>query len=390
MCVRLAYCLQRFWFGGDSNDYVAIAKNLRFHHAFAFSDENGQLILTAFRPLLYPLLVSLTDGTIGDFRGLLLFQCFLGAATVVLTYLLAREICSRTTAIIAGLLLTFAPLTVHFTATVLGESLFTFVVITAVFLWRKRLFWAAGISFGMAALAKPIVFPFFVFLIFLAVLFPVLRKDWKQYLVMFAFALLTAAPWIVRNTLLLQTFTLTQSSGYGTNLLYGGIENPPWAGDILTDPLTRPVEGLNEIEQDRARMKTAINRITETPFEWLRVRVKQYPKLFFHSGDYIIGKYNAPVSQALQERNYLLVFIKFVFIFGGIAFYGLAIWGAICLGKNLLLLPHIFVFPIFLALIHLPMWIETRYFLPAVPLVCILAAFGGRKLLKKQNFIKIG
>jgi hypothetical protein len=34
------------------------------------------------------------------------------------------------------------------------------------------------------------------------------------------------------------------------------------------------------------------------------------------------------------------------------------------------------MFPVFGALIHLPMWIEPRYFLPMMPMVFIMAAVG--------------
>jgi hypothetical protein len=224
-------------------------------------------------------------------------------------------------------------------------------------------------------------------------IFPVIRKDWKNYLIMFALTLIISAPWMIRNSMLLDRVTLTQSSGFGTNLLVGTIDGPLWGGDIWTlinnDPILQPTEGLNEAEQDRLRMKTAIDRITENPTHWIKIRFKYYPKLFLDSGDYILGNYNIAIGQALRDGNYFVVLFKVVFILMNLLFYGLAVIGYILAERKILLLPYIFLFPIFLALLHIPMWIETRYFLPAVPFVCIISAFGIQQILIKQKIFNL-
>jgi len=59
----------------------------------------------------------------------------------------------------------------------------------------------------------------------------------------------------------------------------------------------------------------------------------------------------------------------------------LAIYGMFLERRRFVSLTHIILFPIFLCLIHLPMWIEGRYSLPMMPLVLILAARGIEGLL---------
>ena len=84
MSIRLFYTLQGFWTGGDSADYFDIAKNLAFHNAFAFSDLTGNFILTAFRPLLYPLLISsFWSANEPPIQTILILQILMGAATVL-------------------------------------------------------------------------------------------------------------------------------------------------------------------------------------------------------------------------------------------------------------------------------------------------------------------
>lgn len=86
--------------------------------------------------------------------------------------------------------------------------------------------------FGLVTLTRPVIFPFFIFLFALLVIFPIIRKEWKNYLILFVLALIVSAPWMVRNSLVFNKVTLTQSSGFGTNLLVGTIEVPLWGDDI--------------------------------------------------------------------------------------------------------------------------------------------------------------
>ena len=46
---------------------------------------------------------------------------------------------------------------------------------------------------------------------------------------------------------------------------------------------------------------------------------------------------------------------------------------------------YIWALPLFGALIHLPMWIEPRYFLPMMPMVFILAAVGLRNAVFRSS-----
>ena len=48
-------------------------------------------------------------------------------------------------------------------------------------------------------------------------------------------------------------------------------------------------------------------------------------------------------------------------------------------------LSHLTLFPIFLAMVSLPLWIEPRYGLPMMPLVAILSAVGFTRTLKFQS-----
>jgi 4-amino-4-deoxy-L-arabinose transferase-like glycosyltransferase len=87
-------------------------------------------------------------------------QSICGAASVVLVYLIAKDHFSHRVALLAALGATFAPMTVHYTAVILSETVFTFLLVLGVFFWGRNRGPAAGLVFGLAALTRTIVIPF--------------------------------------------------------------------------------------------------------------------------------------------------------------------------------------------------------------------------------------
>src|SRR5688572_5754141 len=76
--LRSAYALWGQRWAGDSADYLAIAKNLAFHHSF----EQITGVPTAARPPLYPFLIAAfwwTDNA--PITAIILVQIICGAAT---------------------------------------------------------------------------------------------------------------------------------------------------------------------------------------------------------------------------------------------------------------------------------------------------------------------
>jgi Gpi18-like mannosyltransferase len=226
--MRLWYALNNFWMAGDSLDYVDLAKNLHLFNSFAFTEGNSLiptpnqdngLMLTAFRPLLYPLMAALVwTGDSFPYNTVLFIQAFMGAATVVLTYLIARHYFERSVAIFSALLLTFSPLVIIFTATILTETLFTFLTVLGCFLLIKKKTIPSGIALGLAFLTRPVILPFLLLLTISSLFSSTTRKLTIYYTTVLLLTVLVATPWIIRNSLLFNRIVLTQSSGYGTNL----------------------------------------------------------------------------------------------------------------------------------------------------------------------------
>ncbi len=386
-CIRLFYVIHRYWIADDSGQYLEIARNLVYHHAFALNNANGEIYYTAFRPFLYPFLIaSFWTNAEPPIQSILILQIILGSSTVVIVYLMTIKHFVRFIALTSALLLALSPVTIHHTAAILTETLFTFLVVAACYFAGEQKKYFSGLFFGLACLTRPVIFPFLLLFLLLSFL-PKIRPKWRVHLMICLTVFLVTLPWIARNTLLFNKVTLTRSSGYGTSLLYGSIGTRLWGDDIwssvLKDPLTQQPPGLDEIEQDRLRMKLAVSRIVNNPAGWLKARSRQYPRLFIDSGDYVLEEQNVSFGQAVNESNFLVLFVKLFFLFFSfmtLLFFLIGIWTS---GKDILNLPHIYLFPCFIMLVHLPMWIEYRYGLPSLPFIYIIGTVGLFKLFQK-------
>jgi 4-amino-4-deoxy-L-arabinose transferase-like glycosyltransferase len=386
--VRASYVVLGLWWAGDSPVYLAIAKNIAFHHSFSLATDTP----TASRPPLYPFVIAAfwwTDSV--PITAVMLLQIICGAATVVLVYLIAKDRFSHRVALIAALGATFAPMTVHYTAVILTESVVTFLVVLGFFLWGRNHGVAAGLVFGLAALTRTIVIPF-VGCLALLTLLPSWRHNRRLYLLIFITAMGVTSVWLIRNAVVFRKFILVQSIGYGVNLFVGTTETQIYGDDVWTKVL-RELESNKDNEQDEAEsdwkyLLRAVERIKSDPSRYLRARLKQYPRLFLDSGDYLLGSSNVTFNEALQQRRALVVIIKLSFILGNIAIFLLAIYGIFLERGRFVSLSHIILFPIFVSLIHLPMWIESRYSLPIMPLVLILAARAIDGLWNSKSLIR--
>ena len=123
----------------------------------------------------------------------LLVQVVVGTATAALAYLIALEYFGPATALLAGVLLAVAPMTSRYASVVLTETLFTFLVVSAVWAWvRDRPVWS-GALFGVATLTRASIWPFLALLAAVSVFAP--GADLRRRLrIIAATALLVVAP----------------------------------------------------------------------------------------------------------------------------------------------------------------------------------------------------
>ena len=379
--VRASYASLKLWWSSDSDEYLTLARSIAFHHSFSLT--TGP---TALRPPLYPFLIATVWWTeSAPVTVVILVQVICGAATVVLVYLIAGGRFSHRVALLAALGATFAPMTVHYTAVILSETVFTFLITLGFFWWGRNRGVAGGVVFGLAALTRITILPFLGGLLLLSLL-PPWRQQRRLYVLIFVSAMMIASVWVIRNAVVFKRFILIQSRSYGVNFFAGTIETQLYGDDVWTkvnkEIISNTDKAQDDADHDRKFVQLAIDRIKKDPSQYLRTRLKQYPRLFLDSGDYLLGSSNVTFSAAIQERRPLVIITKISFMLANIATFASAICGIVLERRRLVSLSHIILFPVFLSLIHLPMWIESRYMLPMMPLVLILAARGIEGLWK--------
>jgi 4-amino-4-deoxy-L-arabinose transferase-like glycosyltransferase len=378
--VRLGWIWFGGWVAGDSAWYINTARNLTFHHVFSGGGIN--LAPTAFRPPLYSAVIALLwFGEAAPIHAVLVLQVVLGVATVGLVYLIARAQFTRGAALLAATGLALAPMTGHFTAVILSETLFTFLLTLSVFCWGRRRFVATGLVFGLAALTRVIVLPFVIALLLLSLLGP-WRSCRRGYLTITLLSLAIASIWTVRNAVTFHRFIPVAAGGYGTNLFLGSIETSEADDGKKRKDLLSKVDraggnqSTTETEFDRERLRAALRRIVDNPRRWLVARTQQYPRLFVDSGSYMFADESLGFRATIRDGRIGQALVRSLFIFGNLLVFVFATLGVIVERSRFISLSHLTLFPIFLMLISLPFWIEPRYGLPMMPLVAILSAVG--------------
>jgi hypothetical protein len=184
---------------------------------------------TAFWPVGYPGFLGLVFTIAGGSEASALFaNLVVSSASLALTVLLAQLFFQcETTNRLTAILLTLYPNHAAYTAILLTEVFFTFVLLAGCWLYAATRSWqgalAAGIAFGGATLTKTqaIAVPVMLALLeLLAVAGPQHRgRALLRAALLVAGMALVLAPWLVRNERALGEPTLATNGG--TNLLYG-------------------------------------------------------------------------------------------------------------------------------------------------------------------------
>lgn len=243
---------------------------------------------TAYWPIGYPLFLSVLfrafgpSVLVGQLANVLLYT-----GIILFAYLLALELFrSRAVAGVTALVLAIYPNHIAYTAVLLSETLFTFLMLLGAWLTLRlathpRLAPVAGVVWGLTVLTRT---PGLV--IEAVILSVVLRPGRKMErpagrygpaAVVVLFTLLSLVPYAVRNVAVFHRLVFV-STNSGVNLMRGN--NPYADGKYLEDPR---VAGLveahgDESEYDRAAGRYAARYIVSHPGRFLGLM----PSKFFH------------------------------------------------------------------------------------------------------------
>jgi len=245
-------------FIADEKDYDALARTLAETGEFAF-EPGGTL--TSLRPPLYPLMVAAIYqiAGVGNLAAVRLVQALLSLVTAALLYRFGRAVLSTKGALWLTALFVLYPSFLGYTGLILTETLFTLLLVAAVYCTVRTLqrasiglAWAAGLLLGLAALTRSVVWlaPPFV-AVFVAIMFDgrFARRVAAAVAVVIGFAVVVG-PWAIRNTRLQETFIAVDCMG-GRNFMMGNYRHTPLLRSWDAVSITGEEFWANELVRNR-------------------------------------------------------------------------------------------------------------------------------------------
>ena len=405
----------------DPDAYRKLAENVRLRSIYATTDEP-----TAFRPPLYPLLLTMTvaDGQVSSVLVAGLHVVF-GAGTVLLTFLLAEACGLKRGAFLAAGLVAIDPILLNQSALVMTETLATLLA-AAGMLTLARVSRTpttasaalAGAILGLAALCRPTFLPWLGIAGALLLVrgsiaspnddsidsrHPV--RGWRSNIrlaaVYFAVAAVVISPWAIRNLAVLGKPKVTTTHGGYTVLLGNnagfyrylrdGAAGTTWDAKELADRWalrafsTSPQDKIWDLSQEATAVVDR-DAITRTEFEddafaysLARRYIADEPGMFAYACCVRVARLwqLVPYPRSADEspaRKLLRVLTGFWYT----VLFLLAVWGVLHRRWELWRSPLRWglVLCFTFTAVHALYWSNMRMRAPLMPLICLLASLG--------------
>jgi len=410
----------------DANEYDQLAKNILKGY---FSLHPEHEIITMKREPLYPLFISIIYFIFGEkLFWVQFFQIFIFVLICLITYFFARDFLSKKIAIISAVLTSCLPTLANYSAYLLTEIFFTFLLILFVYIFSTALkknslllFLISGFVLGLSALTKAIIAPF-AFFIFILIIFFIKKLNISIvniFIFLFIF-IITISPWSYRNYKFFNTFEISTRGGdalwmsastidydrnkllqnltynfseYLGNYFYPNITETPREFILLRNQLYQNRqqelidEGLNlESEIDNELKKEAILKIISKPHIYVFHRTLEFQKMLSfmyipalnqsHFMEYV-SKYN--------NGNFFLSLIKAPFKISGYLIFFISLYSMLRILRtnlNLIILPIVIIY---FNLMYSLLFGLGRYSVPLIPIYLILFIHSLVLISQKKN-----
>lgn len=234
LTTRLAYwwSIRHELLRSDAGQYHELATNLAEGRGFSLVFPQLELHPTAFRPPLYPFLLSLwyrvfgTEPTAGR-----ILSVIIGVLVVLATFAVVSRFATPAAGLVAGTLVAVFPPIIANDVLTLTEGLSLLLLLVGVHACLERRWALAGISCGLLTLTRPSA----QFLVLLLVAWLVVHVGWVRAGAATALFAAVVAPWIVRNAVELDRPVLVTSNGFNMAAIYSeeAQENGEFVNPVL-------------------------------------------------------------------------------------------------------------------------------------------------------------
>lgn len=407
----------------DRDAYLAIAENLATGYGFSSNNHvTDQAIRpTAFRPPLYPCLISIIYFLKAGPIGIGILQIILGVLTVWLTWQTGKRLQLEWFALIAAAIVATDPVLLQYTAYAMTEvlaafltSLLLFFLVTSFVTKTESTkkespislsFWT-GIVWGLCILCRPTYLAFFCLWIAVRLSgvlirhFPLFKmksfekQQWCQIKYLAAGIMLSISPWLIRNLIVFQAPVFSTTHGGYTLLLgnnpvfYKEVVQKPWGTVWSGESLRTWQQSLEQqladhdpsIESERARDRWMYQRA--------KFNIADQPELFVQSCILRFKRFwnISPLTRSTLTSASVIVWsvagyytLILVGCFGGII---MVIWN-----KEQIWEPLIWIIVSF-TLVHLFYWTNMRMRAPLVPAIALLSVYGWSQTCRFLKFVR--
>lgn len=258
-----AFVTPRWIPNSDADQYLRLAWAIKDGNGYSLVFPQLDMHATAFRPPLYPILLSFPVWVFGDnvLWPARLFSLLLSLGVIALTVVFLKRIIGPVAALIAGLVVAVAPNLLANDTVTLTEPLALLLLLALLIMLDERKPIATGLLTGLLFLTRPNAY------LILTVAVVVLWRwvGWRRAALCIACCAAVTVPWLIRNKVQVGTFRATTSDGFTIAAIYappareaGGFVDP-----VLDDWYVNHDDGSFKLMQfDEADWSAELTRLS--------------------------------------------------------------------------------------------------------------------------------
>ena len=408
----------------DQNGYLMLGRALAQTGRFTRFADSPTYVPEAIRTPGYPAFVAAIDRAVGESHDAIAWtQAALFVGVCLLVYGIAREATTDRIALAAGLATALYPPLPYYGALVLTETLTTFLITAGLAVWVRALrtnalggFIGSGALFAASALTRPSFQLLPLFLIAPPLVSAVNRRRvWRGCAAMILASAALVTPWIAYNATYFHALTFSPAGGPGRQVFEGSWQTvlpgrleaeltatadtalTPAELDaavrVIADRERRPAEPLlryvhqhldiqriwfeprdphermrARIDADHEYLRVGLENIRRDPLRWAWGRLARGTVLFWA----------AEIPIRYSDINVVPPIVIRLLWAAQVALLIAAAIGAVALVRAGARIEAgaIVALMLYVSAVHVPMYSEARYSLPAKPVVLLLAVAG--------------
>lgn len=331
---------------------------------------------------LYPTFLAAIYVTVGhSYPAVRAAQAVIVALTALVAFFLARAVFAGRYGLVAAGLVSFHPGFIAYSGLLLTETVLGLLL--ALFVWcavqahgRGGFGWAvsSGVTLGLAALCR---FEIVGILVPVAAWLAWRRRSVRglqESLLFLVVATLAVAPWSVR-----------QYASRDQNVaLNGGMGATVWLSTYPGDwlewyPDREPLRSLMDCncsarELDRRLMQAAVRNLIDFPGRYAQMSAKRFARFWIGSHSYVVRGLEPSFGQAIGDRDVAVVAVKGLLLILNVGLLGLAAVGSYTERATWEAWFPLILVIAFINSVHVLLFSTSRYQIPIMPLVLVLAA----------------